>query len=312
MKTSVTLCLVLLSFCLHAQTPIDESAIPSTGISYQNGPGGGNAQNWTYPYGAKLSVFGSTYRNFEIMNTQKTGNSTLAVRTYDPAIPGWTSWRELVFKSSNGFLGIGTTTPSTILDVANTGDGAELLRLSTERPWVFRQSNTGAFSELDLHSVVGDKNFKITSPDNTRAAQFFVSNTVGNSRVFLVPDGGKVGIGSTALGSHTLAVEGSIGAREIKVEVGSWSDFVFDNDYELRSLEEVAQHIAEKGHLPEIPSEKEVLAEGINLGEMNAKLLQKIEELTLYLIEQNKENGDLRKSVEMLQKEVNSLKRKID
>ena len=300
---------VLSCTLLYAQSPLDETAIPSTGISYQNGPGGGNAQNWTYPYGAKLSVFGSSYRNFEIMNTQKHGTSTLAMRTYNPGCGGCTNWREFVFKSSNGFIGIGTTSPSSILDVANAGDGAELLRLSTERPWVFRQANTGAVAQLDLHSTVGDKNFKITAPNHTRVAQFFVSDNANNCRVFLVPDGGKVGIGTTSFGSHSLAVEGSIGAREVKVEASGWSDFVFEQDYELRTLEEVEAHIAEKGHLPEIPNETEVTEQGINLGEMNAKLLQKIEELTLYLIEEHKHNKALAEKIEQLELELQSLKR---
>lgn len=120
---------------------------------------------------------------------------------------------------------------------------------------------------------------------------------------------GKVAIGTSDFsGNHKLRVEGSIGAREIKVEASGWSDFVFENGYKLRTLEEVEEHIAEKGHLPEIPSEVEVAEYGINLGEMDAKLLQKIEELTLYLIEQNKENQEQRKLIEELQKEVSALK----
>ncbi len=73
------------------------------------------------------------------------------------------------------------------------------------------------------------------------------------------------------------------------------SDFVFENDYELRTLEEVEQHINEKGRLPEIPSETEVTENGINLGEMNAKLLQKIEELTLYYNRAKQAEFDLNK-----------------
>ena len=69
---------------------------------------------------------------------------------------------------------------------------------------------------------------------------------------------GQLGIGTTSTGSHKLAVEGSIGAREIKVEASGWPDFVFEKDYELRTLEEVEEHIKENGHLPEIPSEAEV------------------------------------------------------
>jgi translation elongation factor EF-G len=99
---------------------------------------------------------------------------------------------------------------------------------------------------------------------------------------------GSVSIATGSTGSHKLAVGGSIGAREIKVEVGNWSDFVFYEDYKLPTLEEVETHIKENGHLKDIPSAKEVEQNGINLGEMNAKLLQKIEELMLYTIEQEK------------------------
>ncbi len=128
-------------------------------------------------------------------------------------------------------------------------------------------------------------------------------------------DNGPVAIGSSATGSHKLAVNGSIGAREIKVEAAGWSDFVFDSGYELRSLTEVEKYVRENGHLPEIPNEEDVKVNGVNLGEMNAKLLQKIEELTLYLIEQNKElkaqNEELkmqRQEIETLRSEVSDLK----
>ena len=71
------------------------------------------------------------------------------------------------------------------------------------------------------------------------------------------------------------------------------SDFVFKKEYNLPTLEEVEKHIAEKAHLENISSNEEVLKNGINLGEMNAKLLQKIEEMTLYMIEQKKKIIDL-------------------
>lgn len=98
---------------------------------------------------------------------------------------------------------------------------------------------------------------------------------------------GNFGVG-TINPKNKLDVNGTIHSREVKVDVNGWSDFVFKKQYKLPTLEEVEKHIAEKGFLENIPSEKEVLANGINLGEMNAKLLQKIEELTLYAIEQNK------------------------
>tara|TARA_R110000796_G_scaffold250650_2_gene380107 strand:+ start:4294 stop:4599 length:306 start_codon:yes stop_codon:yes gene_type:complete len=97
-----------------------------------------------------------------------------------------------------------------------------------------------------------------------------------------------------------LAVEGSIGAREIKVEVSAWSDFVFEKNYDLPTLKEVEQHINKKGHLKDIPSAQEVKENGIQLGEMNAKLLQKIEELTLYVIQLNKENQEIKKQLGLI------------
>jgi hypothetical protein len=86
----------------------------------------------------------------------------------------------------------------------------------------------------------------------------------------------------------TAKFSGKVTAKEIEVKPDVWSDFVFKKDYNLLSLHEVSQYIADHGHLPDVPSEKDVLEEGINLGEMNALLLQKIEELTLYTIEQQK------------------------
>jgi hypothetical protein len=99
---------------------------------------------------------------------------------------------------------------------------------------------------------------------------------------------GNVGIGTMALSDYKLSVEGKIRAREIEVNASTWADFVFAEDYPLKSLSEIEKYIAEKKHLPNVPSEKEVLAKGINLGEMDAILLQKIEELTLYIIDLEK------------------------
>jgi len=76
--------------------------------------------------------------------------------------------------------------------------------------------------------------------------------------------------------------------------MAGWADFVFQKDYELAALEEVEKHIQEKGHLPNIPSAKEVIDNGLSLGESQKLLLQKIEELTLYVIEQNKEIKQLK------------------
>ena len=113
---------------------------------------------------------------------------------------------------------------------------------------------------------------------------------------------GNVGIGTTDPGSYKLAVEGIIGAHEIKVTTDGWADFVFEENYSLMSLSELDAYIKANRHLPEIPTTEEVEENGISVGEMNAKLLQKIEELTLYLIEMKKENDELKTRVEKLEK----------
>ncbi len=111
----------------------------------------------------------------------------------------------------------------------------------------------------------------------------------------------------------TLSVNGKVRATEVKVYTGL-ADFVFEEDYDLPSLDEVEAYIREHGHLPAVPSEEEVSQSGIFLGQMNATLLQKIEELTLYTIQQEKDKQALqkelstqKKTLEDLQNQVNTL-----
>ena len=117
--------------------------------------------------------------------------------------------------------------------------------------------------------------------------------------------GGNLGIGVT-FPTHKLEVDGTIRANEIIVDTGG-ADFVFEDDYALMSLEEVERYIEEHGHLPEIPSAAEVEADGLFLGEMQMKLLQKIEELTLYLIEQHQTLADLQEENALLSERLATL-----
>jgi hypothetical protein len=98
---------------------------------------------------------------------------------------------------------------------------------------------------------------------------------------------GNVGIGTTNP-THKLAVNGTIKAKEIIVETTGWSDYVFADDYTLQPLSAVEAHIKTNKHLPGIPSAAEVATDGISLGDMQARLLAKIEELTLHQIAQQK------------------------
>lgn len=105
-----------------------------------------------------------------------------------------------------------------------------------------------------------------------------------------------------------VAIQGKLEAKEVKVTLTPTADFVFDEKYDLPKLDAVEKHIKEKKHLPEIASAKEMEKEGVNVGEFQIKLLQKIEELTLYTIEQNKQLKKLQENNDKLMKEVSELK----
>lgn len=121
-----------------------------------------------------------------------------------------------------------------------------------------------------------------------------------SNSVFIALDSNStVGIGTDDT-TYKLNVNGTIRATEIRVETG-WADHVFSSNYNLISLEKVEKQIQENGHLPGVPSFKDVSQNGVSLGEASSILLQKIEELTLYIIAQNKEINKLKNTVEKLQ-----------
>jgi hypothetical protein len=102
-------------------------------------------------------------------------------------------------------------------------------------------------------------------------------------------DGGEIAINTETFATgYQVSVNGKIACTEILVQdPGAWPDYVFTDDYKLLTIEEVEQHIAEKGYLPNIPSAKEIEENGVELGDMNKRLMEKVEELTLYIIQQN-------------------------
>ena len=120
---------------------------------------------------------------------------------------------------------------------------------------------------------------------------------------------GTIGFPTGAPVNALLAVKGQIWAQVLKVTQLNWPDYVFDKEYKLLTLPELATYIRKYKHLPGVPSVKEVTKEGVNVGDNQAVLLRKIEELTLYLLEQNRKIEVLQKQTMGQQKEVNKLKK---
>jgi hypothetical protein len=151
-------------------------------------------------------------------------------------------------------------------------------------------AKTGSGTEFELYNKNQQEIFRVIEDGNDK-----VELTLPKSNSF-------VGIGTTnfvdGTDTYRLAVKGAIRADRVKVYT-TWADFVFEKNYILPTLEDVEMHIKENGHLKDIPSAKEVETNGIELGEMNKKLLQKIEELTLYIIEMNKELQEVKGKLKM-------------
>jgi hypothetical protein len=127
----------------------------------------------------------------------------------------------------------------------------------------------------------------------------------GNCKMILWSDG-AVSIGYNRCSTTyaypylRLSVDGTIVAKQIFVSLEAWPDIVFSKDYSLMPLEKISNYISENHSLPGIPKENEIKQNGINLGEMNAKLFQKIEELTLYIIEIDRKNKEQQKEIERI------------
>jgi len=132
------------------------------------------------------------------------------------------------------------------------------------------------------------------------------SGTGAFNKSFVVRSNGNVGIGIENP-AEALAVNGTVHAREVVVDNSGFPDYVFEDNYDLKPLSEVEKQIKAHKHLPGIPSAKDVAANGVNVGELQAKLLEKIEELTLHMIAQEKSLVDLRAQNDQLKAQIQKL-----
>ncbi|AXT63086.1 hypothetical protein D1816_22970 [Aquimarina sp. AD10] len=254
-----------------------------------------------------FDVSGNSVAHYGMSRISGTGYHYVGLSGYF-GLNFYTEGKERIKISRNGNVGIGTSNPKSKFHLyrgisggnphgfsALTVEGSDHSMISILTP----NNKTAYFGFSDAEDdYVGGMQY-----EHSTNRLVFRTNNHGSD--LIINNNGNVGIG-TSNSEWKLAVNGKIRAKEIKVETG-WSDFVFFRDYKLPTLQEVESHIKENGHLKDIPSAKEVEKNGIYLGEMDSKLLQKIEELTLYTIQQQKEIESLKKE----NKEVKLLNKKL-
>lgn len=244
--------------------------------------------NGAIEMGGDLSL-GGTLENPKVYMESTSGNIT---SSGDITIGGTSSVTEN--QSIGGYQTVGGT--STITGQLNVLGGSDIVTGSFGRASEWNQSYANrviARNGLTWNSTTKELDVKLGS-----GLYFDVS---GNIATYFEEDGtdqlsynGSMAIGTTNHYGYELAVGGDIVAEEINLKLEEdWPDYVFEQDYELQSLAKTEKYIAKNKHLPDMPSASEVATEGINLGEMNALLLKKIEEMTLHMIAMEKRIQEL-------------------
>jgi len=205
--------------------------------------------------------------------------------------------------SSNAQVWTGTAVPTTTTGAAGIGTTSPAAKLHVQ------SINASGYSNPAL--LVGSTNHTGALANNFEFYNYNASFTpVLSSLDFWMTKYGHVGIKRTlqigpkaadgAYSNYTLSVDGDMIAKRCVIQIDSWADYVFNDNYTLPTLNEVEAFVNENKHLPGVPSEQEIKDQGLDMGEMNKILMQKVEELTLYIIDQNKK-------IEKLQETVNKL-----
>jgi hypothetical protein len=266
-----------------------------TGFSGTNGTGGVRV-NWSTGFGVALDAWDG--------NTPRWGITKFNGNTPTVILEGQYNSNDVYF-NSGGNIGIGTTSPTNALTVQKVSGGTGFS--GTNGTGGVRVNwSTGFGVALDAWDGNtprwGITKFNGNTPTVILEGQYNSNDVYFNS-------GGNIGIGTTSA-KYKLDVCGTIRANEVKVDLTGICvpDFVFKKDYKLMSLKELEKFVTTKQHLPEIASEKEMIEDGLNMKEFQMKLLQKMEEMTLYIIEQNKKNEKQEQELKILKAEIKKIK----
>lgn len=346
-KLFLTLAIALSGCCSYAQTwsgatpgniyynsgkvGIGTNGLPSNGTLQINGP----VDNVSVSANGAFRIYdGTSFAGGVGSDAWASAGNNLDFAVYAPNnlnIYGGGQKRISILSSGN--VGIGTASPSALLDVESSTIAVTSLTKSGLNTGFSQfqaqndNSENGAFHHAMFGSAYAGTMFGVSLAnsatlyaDGSNISGMLIGTknatpiTIGtnNAAAITILSGGNVGIGTTNPGSYKLAVNGGIHTQSVNVDLTGWPDFVFKNEYWLPSLTEVKTYIDRNHHLPDMPSEQEVIKDGINLGEMNKLLTKKVEELTLYLIEKDQENKELKQAMKAQQEDIALIKKQLE
>ncbi|MCR9171932.1 MAG: hypothetical protein NXI10_05540 [bacterium] len=208
--------------------------------------------------------------------------------------PYWVSQPNRLYTACpDVFVGIGTETPRVKLDNLGTTYSRDLALSTNPLTMGGTRLKIEGYDLQDNTNLVSISNtsndiLNLTNQGTLNLSGNMVLNSDQPSPLVISNSSGKI---------LQLNNDGLLRARSVKLDVDVWPDYVFEDNYELLSLEEIKAFIEQNGHLPDVPSAKVVEEEGIDVGEMNKILLQKLEELTLLVIEQDEKIKKLEETI---------------
>jgi hypothetical protein len=234
----------------------------------------------------------TTYTKFD--------GSTIQVEVPSTLTTGSTAGK-LRLNPYGGNVGVGIIEPLYKLDVKglsriegdfiSNGTGG---MLSANGALMVTTPNSSPNTSTNIMRIDGSSIQTELSFGSSSIADDLLINTFGGN-IVLCRDGGSVSIGTTTTTTHKLTVNGSIRAKEIRVNTG-WADYVFDKDYKLMKLEDVKRFIDKNKHLPGLPAASVLQKNGVDISKMQTKMMEKIEELTLYILQLKEEIKELKKT----------------